>query len=77
VAGPPATATENGVSFTDLQFSADVISFLTDASITQRYVEMQGELRKVIDVVKMQGSQHDKTLRLYEITEHGLELGRA
>jgi hypothetical protein len=41
------------------------------------FVEMEGQLRKVIAVVKMRGSQHDKALRLYEITAHGLELGGA
>jgi circadian clock protein KaiC len=66
---------EIGVSFTDLQFSADLISFLTDDIIIQRYVEMEGELRKVIAVVKMRGSQHDKSLRLYDVTDHGLVLG--
>ena len=41
-------------SFTDLQFSADLISFLADDIIIQRYVEMEmeGELRMVIAVVK-------------------------
>ena len=68
---------EVGVSFTDLQFSPDLISFLTDDIIIQRYVEIRGELRKVIAVVKMRGSQHDKALRVYEVTEHGLELGEA
>jgi circadian clock protein KaiC len=68
---------EIGVSFTDMQFSADLISFLTDDIIIQRYVEMEGELRKVIGVVKMRGSSHAKALRLYEVTEHGLEVGPA
>jgi circadian clock protein KaiC len=68
---------EIGVSFTDLQFSADLISFLTDDIIIQRYVEIEGELRKVLGVVKMRGSAHNKALRLYEVTQHGLEMGPA
>lgn len=68
---------EVGVSFTDLQFSPDLISFLTDDIIIQRYVEIDGALQKVIAVVKMRGSQHDKTLRVYDVTEHGLEVGAA
>ena len=68
---------EVGVSFTDLQFSPDLISFLTDDIIIQRYVELRGELQKVIAVVKMRGSQHDKALRVYEVTEHGVEIGEA
>jgi circadian clock protein KaiC len=68
---------EVGVSFTDLQFSPDLISFLTDDIIIQRYVEIEGALQKVIAVVKMRGSQHDKRLRTYEVTAHGLEIGEA
>lgn len=68
---------EVGVSFTDLQFSPDLISFLTDDIIIQRYVEIEGALQKVIAVVKMRGSQHDKALRPYEVTKHGLEIGEA
>src|SRR4029079_9937874 len=37
--------TEVGVSFTDLQFSPDLISFLTDDIIIQRYVEIEGALQ--------------------------------
>jgi circadian clock protein KaiC len=46
--------TEVAQSFTDLRFSADLISFLSDDLIVQRYVEMEGEIRKVMTVVKMQ-----------------------
>ncbi|MFN0070912.1 MAG: ATPase domain-containing protein [Chloroflexota bacterium] len=62
-------------SFVDLQFSPSLVSFLTDDIILQRYVELNGQLRKVMAVVKMRGSQHSKELRLYEVTEHGLEVG--
>lgn len=66
---------EVGISFTDLSFSASLISFLTDNIILQRYVEIDGDLRKVLAVVKMRGSGHSKVLRQYEVTEHGLVLG--
>jgi circadian clock protein KaiC len=66
---------EVGVSFADLQFSPDLISFLTDDIILQRYVELEGELRKVLAVVKMRGSGHSTALRQYEVTDHGLEFG--
>jgi circadian clock protein KaiC len=68
---------EVGVSFTDLQFSPDLISFLTDDIIVQRYVEIEGALQKVIAVVKMRGSSHSKVLRTYEVTEDGLVIGEA
>ncbi len=68
---------EVGVSFTALQFSPDLISFLTDDIILQRYVEIEGELRKVLAVVKMRGSGHSTVLRQYEVTANGLVLGEA
>ena len=68
---------EVGMSFTDLQFSPDLIAFLTDDIILQRYVELEGELRKVLAVVKMRRSSHSTELRRFEVTEHGLELGAA
>jgi circadian clock protein KaiC len=66
---------EVAVSFTNLEFSPDLVSFLTDDIILQRYVELEGELRKVLAVVKMRRSHHSTALRRYEVTEHGLELG--
>ena len=62
-------------SFTDLRFSPHEISFLADNLIIQRYVEMEGQLRRVLAVLKMRGSAHDAHLRLYEITNHGLRIG--
>ena len=62
-------------SFTDLRFSADLISFLTDDVIVQRYVEIEGRMHKVLTVIKMRGSEHSKDLRLYDVTPGGLVLG--
>ena len=36
---------------------------------------MDGQLRKVMTVVKMRGSEHSKDLRAYEITSEGLVVG--
>ncbi len=59
-------------SYTDLRFSPQGVAFLTDAIIIQRYVEMEGQIRRAMSVVKMRASQHSKDLRLYEITQEGL-----
>ena len=67
--------TEVPQSFTDLRFSADLVSFLSDDLIVQRYVEMEGEIRKVMTVVKMRGSNHSNELRLYNVTKDGLVVG--
>jgi circadian clock protein KaiC len=61
-------------SFTELPFSAYSISFLTDDIIRFRYVEIDGQLRKIMAVIKMRGGNHSKDLREYEITSEGIVL---
>ena len=61
-------------SFTGLPFSTYSISFLTDDIIRLRYVEIDGELRKMIVVVKMRGGRHSKEIREYDITSDGLAI---
>ncbi len=58
-------------TFTLLQFSPHGIAFLSDAIIMQRYVEIGAELRRVISVVKVRGSQHSKSIREYVIDSTG------
>ena len=59
-------------TFTAMPFSHYSISFLTDDIIRLRYVEIDGQLRKVIVVVKMRGGNHSKDIREYVITEQGV-----
>jgi circadian clock protein KaiC len=59
-------------SYVDLQFSPQRVAFLTDAIIMQRYIEMDGQLRRAISVVKVRSSPHSKDLRAYDITENGV-----
>ncbi|HSY80739.1 MAG TPA: ATPase domain-containing protein [Gemmatimonadaceae bacterium] len=47
------------------------VSFVTDDIIAQRYVEIAGELRPMLAVVKMRGSAHSRAYRAYEITARG------
>jgi len=49
-----------------------VISFLSDDIILLRHVEIAGQLRKSLAVVKMRNSDHSKELWLYDITAQGL-----
>jgi circadian clock protein KaiC len=58
-------------SYVDLRFSPHGIAFLTDAIIIQRYIELDGQLRRAMAVVKVRASQHSKDLREYEITPDG------
>jgi circadian clock protein KaiC len=59
-------------SFTAFQFSHYAVSFLTDDIIRLRYVEIDGQLRKVLVVVKMRGGNHSKDIREYVITDKGV-----
>ncbi|TCK75812.1 ATPase domain-containing protein [Acidipila rosea] len=62
-------------SFTEFRFSTYSISFLTDDIIRLRYVEIDGQLRKIMMVVKMRGAAHSPDIREYEITADGVTIG--
>lgn len=59
-------------TFTALPLSHHTISFLTDDIIRMRYVEIDGQLRKVLLVAKMRRSDHSKDIREYVITGKGV-----
>src|SRR5687768_2752244 len=59
-------------TFTALPFSHYVISFLTDDIIRLRYAEIDGQLRKLLMVVKKRGGNHSKDIREYVITDKGV-----
>ena len=52
------------------------ISTLTDSIILLRYVEMFGEMKRGMTVLKMRGSIHDKRIREFTIDKNGMHLGR-
>ncbi len=60
--------------YTDLRFSAHGNAFLADAIVMQRYVELKGQFRRVIAVVKVRSSDHSKDLRLYDIRDGELQI---
>jgi len=53
------------------------ISTITDSIILLRYVELMGEMRRGITVLKMRGSMHEKTFREYTIDAEGMHIGDA
>ncbi len=55
-----------------LRLAPPGISFLADGLIVQRYVELGGELRKVLAVAKLRGCDHAKDLRPYDIGPGGI-----
>lgn len=52
------------------------ISTITDSIILLRYVEMYGEMKRGITVLKMRGSAHDKNIREFTIDAKGLNIGQ-
>jgi circadian clock protein KaiC len=62
--------------FDKFPFSSYLISFLTDDIIRFRYVEIDGQLRKIMMVVKMRGGPHSIDLREYTITAEGIIVGK-
>ncbi|MBU0757099.1 MAG: circadian clock protein KaiC [Nanoarchaeota archaeon] len=68
-----ATETLIGTSkLTDSQLSTVI-----DNVIMLRYVEVQGELNQVLNIIKIRGSAHSKDLRRYGITNRGLVIGQS
>jgi circadian clock protein KaiC len=59
-------------NFSGFSFSHYTISFLTDDIIRLRYVEIEGQLRKVMAIIKMRGGNHSKDIREYMITNKGV-----
>ena len=63
--------------FSDAKFTTEKVSFITDEIIIQRYIEMEGELRRVMAVIKMRGSEHSHEFRTYDVTGSGVIVGGA
>jgi circadian clock protein KaiC len=62
-------------AFSEARFTTEKVSFITDEIIVQRYIEMKGELRRVMAVIKMRGSNHSHEFRIYEVTTKGVIVG--
>ncbi len=62
-------------TYPDKSLTTEKVSFITDDIVVQRFVEIDGELRKVLVVVKMRGSGHSTEFRTYKVTAKGAEVG--
>ena len=51
------------------------LSYLADNLIFLRYLEIDGELKKAIGVLKKRVSNFERTLREFEITKYGIKVG--
>ena len=65
----------SGKSTLGLHFLAVGASGLADNIVFLRYLEMAGEMRRAIGVLKKRTSSFEKTLREFEITSYGLKVG--
>lgn len=52
------------------------ISTITDSIILLRYVEISGEMRRGMTVLKMRGSMHEKDIREFNIDATGMHIGK-
>ena len=52
------------------------ISTITDTIILLRYVELFGEVRRGLVVLKMRGSRHEKNIREFTINGEGMHIGK-
>lgn len=59
----------------DFRIAENGISYLSDNVIFIRYLEIDGELKKAIGILKKRLSNYEKTLRAFEITAEGIKIG--
>ena len=64
-------------SITGSEFSVTEIglSYLADNLVFLRYLELRGEMRKAIGVLKKRTSDFERTLREFQITKYGIKVG--
>ena len=63
-------------NFTSMKLSAFSVSFLADDIVRLRYVSIDGQLRKMLVVVKMRRSEHSIDMVEYTITPKGVAIGK-
>ena len=51
------------------------VSYLADNILFLRHLEVDGEIRKAIGVLKKRTSDFERTIREFAITEHGITVG--
>jgi circadian clock protein KaiC len=52
------------------------VSYIADTIILLRYLELRGELRRAVGVLKKRLSDFEKTMREFEITRYGFKVGK-
>jgi circadian clock protein KaiC len=65
---------ENPALLGETSDSEEDLAFVMDSYLLLRYVEIQSAVHKALLVLKLRGSDHDKDIRQYAITERGVEV---
>ena len=68
------TYTASSLSGDDVVTEA-YVSTMSDGILLLRYIELDGEIRRGVAVLKMRGTPHDLSIRQYEISASGMEVG--
>lgn len=59
----------------EMRVTENEVSYLADTIVLLRYLELAGEMRKTIGVLKKRTGDFEKTLREFEISRYGLKVG--
>lgn len=57
------------------QITEEGLSYLGDTIVFLQHLEIEGELRKAIGVLKKRTSDFERTMREFQITEYGVQIG--
>ncbi len=60
--------------FGTIRLTPEALSGTFDAIVLLRHVEVEGQMKKALSVLKSGGSNHDKEIREFEITDKGIEV---
>jgi circadian clock protein KaiC len=66
---------QHGIIGTGMVAPLDV-SYLTDTLILMRFFEAGGAVRQAISIVKKRTGDHERTIREYQVTDHGPRIGQ-
>jgi circadian clock protein KaiC len=65
---------ENPALLGETSDSEEDLAFVVDSYLMLRYVEIQSAVHKALLVLKLRGSDHDKDIRQYAVTDHGIDV---
>ncbi|WP_158056445.1 ATPase domain-containing protein [Halorussus halophilus] len=60
----------------DVQATGEGLSYLADNVVLLQHLELRGEIRKAIGVLKKRTSDYERMLREFHITENGVKVGK-